>query len=48
MPEIALTVIGVVNMNGGVPALRVGMAAQPPKPVEVEPTAAATVWPKWD
>jgi hypothetical protein len=27
--EIALTVIGVVNKNGGVPALRAVMAAQP-------------------
>src|SRR6202007_3139490 len=32
MSEIALTVVGVVNKNGGVPALRAVMAAQPPKP----------------
>lgn len=48
MSEIALTVIGVVNKNGGVPALRVGLAARPPKPVEAEPLTAASVWPKWD
>lgn len=41
MSESALKVIGVVNNNGGVPALRVGMAAQPPKPLEAEPPAAA-------
>src|SRR5260370_34243300 len=32
MSEIALTVIGVVNKSGGVPALRAIMAAQPPQP----------------
>ena len=41
MSEIALTVIGVVNKNGGVPAFRVRMPAQPPKPMEAEPPAAA-------
>jgi hypothetical protein len=40
MSEIALTVTGVVNKNGGVPALRGVMAEQPPKPVEAEPPAA--------
>ena len=34
MSEIALTVTGIVNKSGGVPALRAVMAAQPPKPVE--------------
>src|SRR5260370_29164888 len=32
MSEIALTVTGVLNKSGGVPALRGNMAAQPPKP----------------
>jgi hypothetical protein len=32
MSEVALTVVGVVNKNGGVPALRAIMTAQPPKP----------------
>ena len=38
--EVALTVVGVVNKSGGVPALRAAMAAQPPKPAEPEATAA--------
>ena len=42
MSGIALTVIGVVNKHGGVPALRAVMAAQPPKPVEAEAAAAET------
>jgi hypothetical protein len=40
MSRIALTVIGVVNKSGGVPALRAAMAAQPPKPAEAEVPAA--------
>ena len=36
MSEIAFTIIGVVNKNGGVPALRAVMAAQPPKPATTE------------
>ena len=40
MSKIALTVIGVVNKSGGVPALRAAMAAQPPKPAEAEVPAA--------
>ena len=40
MSGISLTVIGVVNKHGGVPALRAVMAAQPPKPVEAEAAAA--------
>jgi hypothetical protein len=36
MSDIALTVIGVVNKNGGVPALRAVIAAQP----EEAPAAA--------
>jgi hypothetical protein len=43
MSEVALTVTGVVNKNGGVPALRAVMAAQPPKSAGAEaptPTAA--------
>src|SRR5256885_7268128 len=43
MSEIALTVIGVVNKSGGVPALRSIMAAQPPKPAGAEAPAAGTV-----
>src|SRR5258707_13607520 len=31
MSEIALTVVGVVNKNGGVPALRAVMAGGPPE-----------------
>src|SRR2546421_10785018 len=42
MSEIALTVIGVVNKNGGVPALRAVMVAQPPKTTEAEAPAAET------
>ena len=40
MSGMALTVIGVVNKHGGVPALRAVMAAQPPKAVEAEAAAA--------
>jgi hypothetical protein len=42
MSEVALTVIGVVNRSGAVPALRALMAAQPPKPVEAEAPATET------
>jgi hypothetical protein len=42
MSEIALTVISIVNKNGGVPALRAIMAAQPPKPAGAEAPAAET------
>jgi hypothetical protein len=37
MSEIALTITGVLNKSGGVPALRAVMAAQPPEP---EPAGA--------
>jgi hypothetical protein len=40
MSEIALTVVGVVNKSGGVPALRAVMAAQPPKAAGAEAPAA--------
>jgi hypothetical protein len=40
MSEVSLTITGVVNKNGGVPALRAVMAAQPPKPAEAETPAA--------
>jgi hypothetical protein len=40
MSEVALTVTGVVNRSGAVPALRAAMAAQPPKPAEAETPAA--------
>ena len=40
MSEIALTVTGVLNKSGGVPALRANMAAQPPKPAGAEAPAA--------
>ena len=43
MSEAALTVIGVVNKNGGVPALRAVMAAQPPKPAAAEAPAVETL-----
>ena len=43
MSEIALTVIGVVKKNDGVPALRGVMAAQPPKPARAEAPAAETL-----
>jgi hypothetical protein len=43
MSEIALTVVGVVNKNGGVPALRAVMAAQPHKPAGAEAPAAETL-----
>ena len=36
MSQVALTVTGVVNKNGGVPALKAVMAAQPQKPAESE------------
>ena len=42
MSEIALTVIGVVNKSGGVPALKAVMAAQRPKPAAAEAAAAET------
>ena len=42
MSEIALTVINVVNKNGGVPALRAIMAAQPLKPAGAEAPPAET------
>jgi len=42
MSEIALTVVGVVNKSGGVPALRAVMAAQPPRPAGAEAPAAET------
>src|SRR5260370_29529380 len=42
MSEVALTVVGVVNKNGGVPALRAVMAAQPLKPAGAEAPAAET------
>ncbi len=42
MSDIALTVTGVLNKSGGVPALRAVMAAQPPKPAGVEAPAAET------
>ena len=42
MSRIALTVIGVVNKNGGVPALKAVLAAQPPKPAESEALIAET------
>src|SRR5205814_9990838 len=32
MSEVALTVVGVVNKSGGVPALRAAMAGKPPQP----------------
>ena len=40
MSEVAVTVVGVVNKGGGVPALRGVMAAQPPKPAGAEAPAA--------
>jgi hypothetical protein len=43
MSEVALTVIGVVNISGGVPALRAIMAARPPKPAGTEAPAAETL-----
>jgi len=42
MSEIALTVISIVNKNGGVPALRAIMAARPTKPAGAEAPAAET------
>jgi hypothetical protein len=42
MSQLALTVTGVVNKSGGVPALRAVMAAQPPKPAGAEASAAET------
>ena len=42
MSEIALTVISIVNKNGGGPDLRAIMAAQPPKPVEAEASTTET------
>lgn len=41
MSEVALTVVGVVSKNGGVPGLRAIIAAQPPKPAGAEAPAAA-------
>lgn len=43
MSEVALTVTGVLNKSGGVPALRAAMAAQPPGPTEAEAAAAETL-----
>jgi len=43
MSETALTVVGVVNKNSGVPALRAVMAAQPHKPSGAEAPAAETL-----
>ena len=40
MSEIELTVTGVLNKSGGVPALRAVMAAQPPEPAGAEAPAA--------
>ncbi len=40
MSEVALTVVGVLNKNGGVPALRAIMAVQPPKSAGAEAPAA--------
>ena len=42
MSVVALTVIGVVNKGGGVPALRAVMAAQPRKAAEAEARPAET------
>ncbi len=42
MSEVAVTVIGIVNKSGGVPALRAIMAAQPPNPGGAEAPAAET------
>src|SRR5258708_39706272 len=42
MSEVALTVVGVVNKSGGVPALRAVMAAPPPKPTRGQAPAAGT------
>src|SRR2546421_12404176 len=42
MSEIALTVIGVVNKSGGVPAFPAIMAAQSPKPARGEAPGAET------
>src|SRR5258707_15219874 len=42
MSEIALTVVGVVNKNGGAPPLRAAIGAEPPKPPRAEAPAAAT------
>jgi len=42
MSEIALTVTGVLNKSGGIPALRAITAAQPPKPAGAEAPAAET------
>jgi hypothetical protein len=39
MSEIALTVIGVVNKSGGVPALRAAIAPQPPNAATAEAPA---------
>src|SRR5260370_24736418 len=42
MSEVALTIIGVVNKNGGGPPLRAALAAQPPKAVQAEGPATET------
>jgi hypothetical protein len=42
MSEIALTVTGVLNKSGGIPALRAVMAPQPPEAAGVEAPAAET------
>ena len=39
MSEVALTVIGVVNKSGGVPALRAAIAPQPKKAATAEAPA---------
>jgi hypothetical protein len=39
MSEVAVTVIGIVNKSGGVPALRAAMAPQPPKAATAEAPA---------
>jgi hypothetical protein len=43
MCEVTLTVTGIVNKSGGVPALRAVMAAQPPEPAVAEAPAAETL-----
>jgi hypothetical protein len=39
MSEVAVTVIGIVNKSGGVPALRAAIASQPPKAATTEAPA---------
>ena len=45
MSKVALTVIGVVNKSGGVPALRAVMAAQPPEPTAEAEASAVEIPP---